>query len=277
MFKYLTLVIFLIVVSCGKNKSKIDPLNSFQRIEKRNKFYLKNVDWKKVFKHRCDKWTFYNLAAAYGGPKDIYKFEWSPGEWHRDINGRPCYKNGEDLGAKSETTADGFLTLVQALYYMNDKRSKKALNDLINYGEQHNWSMGEGPIGITNISHFKHIFYSLKNRFQIGLAAGGDIPKGFRGHLILFYIWNKYLTEGYINDLEKRALNYLVDGNPNNPLYQCMWHKFTDGNQSHTIFLMENNKNFPDYQIPYETGLYGWGSVPAIIYHMAVLVCLKGD
>ena len=73
--------------------------------------------------------------------------------------------------------------------------------------------------------------------------------EGFRRHLSALHILIRGYTGG-ISDGELDILKHHANHEPNNALYQAVYHKFEDGDQSKATALLLDTTKFPEYTLP---------------------------
>lgn len=271
--KYILVTILCIFVTfCGKNKSHITD-GSYDELLMRKRIYMEEVARLKhdLYRHRCDKLTFRSLASAFGNRELIEEHEYdAPGKYHRDIT--PCYPEA----SRSEISLDGYLSLAHHIVTYKDS---SLLQRVISHGEANNFVMGDGPIEYTNILVLAPFLYSLENKLNLisddtkmGLADVNVLLKGYKGHIAAMLILLSGRINGYLNDFEIAMMEQLRDANPNNPLYQAIYHRFVDGDQSAAIRILL--EDFSE-EFPIGDAKYGWGSAPNSVIFIVVVGILE--
>lgn len=254
--------LMMIMFSCGKDS--IETKSDIDRLVDRKNSYIKQAEQlgDNLYQHRCDRLTFNALLSAFGKKQDLSIFEYDDiGKFHRDI--KHCYPHA----SRSEISLDGILML---LHHVKTHNDKELFNRLFDYGEKHDWIMGDGPKEYTNIYVLVPTIYKMAD---INLITDIDsVLKGYKGHIAAMFILLKGRVYGKINILELQALEMLVKSAPENPLYSAIYHRFKDGDQRKTIELL--NAKFTD-EFPTETSVFHWGSVPASIYFITTVGILE--
>ncbi|MBD3331012.1 hypothetical protein GF354_05835 [Candidatus Peregrinibacteria bacterium] len=251
--------------NCTWHKEKPSNAPPIEEIMVKNELYA-NADILKITdKKRCDRLTFLALWDAYGRrTDDLLRLDLeNDGKWARDFVA--CYPDH----SQSENSIDGYIALAHALYQRKDlDRVRK----VIDYGESHGWTMGEGPFSVTNIAHVAHLYYAIEEKLEekspklLSIEGDRGIPQSFRGHILALYLHLRGELRGKLNDIEFRALKALKNGAEYDPYYSALYAKYDDGDQSNTYKLLVNNAMFPAENITEETDVYHWGSCPAVVY-----------
>ena len=211
---------------------------------------------------RCDRVTFVALLSAFCPTRaeEFKRYEYPEGKWNRDVSS--CYPND----SASETSRDGYLSVLQALKSSNDY---SALRRIIDYAEPRGGSTGEGDEGIVNIWPLMGTIHQMAGDKPLdGASDQLAILNGFRGAQIANYLLLKGRINGYLGVLEMEFAEKLDAQVPHSPWYSAIYHKYHDGDQS---FALEGLKNFPTEDAP-----YGWGSCPNDIYWILTYITTKG-
>ena len=269
------LVFFVFLFACGscgsKSEKKTKPSPISQAASDKGEFYCSKLT-DAVFKERCDKITFKAMVAA-NCPQDLSGFE-KDGRWERDEV--QCYPDN----SKSSISRDG---MISVLHYVWTTKDAKLLQRLINYGEAHDWIMGDGPRDLTDATILTPMIYFIQGKLKNDstalldyLPTTEDIAQSFKGHVIANYIWLQARVRGNINAVEAAILNKLWEASMEDPMYTALMHRFVDGNQADTFSLLLNRPEFPNDSLPTETGVFDWGSAPASVYYLISLAIAEG-
>lgn len=206
------------------------------------------------YKH-CDSLLHTGLLGVHKKIKvNITAAELSPGQWlRRPINYDECYKSGE---SRSTISRDMLLGLIWYSVY-NDRLD--ILENLWDYGVNHFWIMGEDDTGG---------FHTIMNSKMISLLArsikylGGNYSKfwvntpikfsdncgGYVCHLTALQIGLLAKINGGVSESEFKVLKQLKNRNPNNILYQTLYHKYLDGDYTKVYNLIDSK--YPPNRLP---------------------------
>lgn len=243
----------------ARDNSPIPTKDDLPQLRVKYEKYLElskaELDNSSFTKPKCDSLLFTSLYAAAGGNVNVFQAEKLPGEWHRHP-GFECYPGD----SKSSISKDMFTGLLQLIWA---KRDHAAIERLVDYGNAHDWLMGEAINDTERYSRtkvlgpFKATFYEL--RFRLG-GADSDVRKiphvwdpnlkGFERHLEILDQLLRGMMIGGINDLQLAYLKKVANDEPHNALYQAIYHKFKDGDQSRAAALLLNTKLFPEDSLP---------------------------
>lgn len=192
----------------------------------------------------CDSMLFTALAVAFGNYKvDLSKWLVEPGKYKRHPS-NPC----ED--SKSSSSKDGAYGRLHAYWSFKDEPwVKKALLDEISYLETHNWVLGEGDKAATDATILIPLYYKMKEKIT-GEPSRFTASEGlgFRGHLAVLHIWLWGRITGSIPNAFLIALQNLADNQPNNAIFQAVYHLYKDGDQDIAIDLL--TKRYPQNRLP---------------------------
>lgn len=196
----------------------------------------------------CDGLLFNSLYAVSGGTPDISLAERKPGKWERT-------PDNVAFGCSSDISKDMMRGLLQ---WMHDTKQLDAAERMIRYGVVHNWFMGEGPIGeVFMTPTLAADLYEV--RFRLGGADSQDrfFPqdyphglKGFPAHLQVLGIFLRGQMTGAIPDEAKQILKEQAERVPRNGLFQAVYHRYLDGDQTVAINLLLDPKLFPNDHLP---------------------------
>lgn len=256
----LFLIAILLLLGCRSPVETKDPLDRL--VQRKISFIKRALDMGAgLYPHRCDRLTFNGLFSGYGKPQDMGGFYYD-GLLHRDVS--PCYPGF----SRSEISLDGILGLLHHIQTWDDRKS---LDRILDIGEKNNWIMGDGPIEYTNIWALVPIIYEMAGESLVTDIK--DVLKGYRGHVGAMYIHLRGRVYGSISEAEFRALQALKVASPLNPLYSALFHRYSDGDQSETIELLD--KIFTD-KFPEGSATTGWGSCPDSVLYIIVVGILQG-
>ena len=266
----LTIITISLLCSCGTKQKQSQPSSALDQAHSKGEFYISKIT-DDIYKERCDKLTFKSLygTAAYileGIEVDLSALD-DNGKWNRDS--APCYP-------KDSVSGISFDGLVGVLHYILAHKDSKMLDQLISYGDSHGWIMGDGPKEYTNAYVLIPMIYNMKTHISLVDSPITDILKGFKGHLLADYLWLEAEKDGSLGDADMEALKQLNLASPDDPMYSSLYHRFTDGDQSHALDILLNNAAFPGDVLPMDTGVFDWGSAPASVYYLVTLTIIEG-
>lgn len=261
MNKILFTAVFLAVCSCGshrRHEQETKPIDKLEMLREKHDLYLRlsteQVDehgWLKDFS--CDGLLFNSLFAISGGKPDIMLGRGEPAIWYRSWQ-HDCFPGH----SRSSISRDMFAGLF--LWIWTEKR-KDLIEEIIDHGESNTnsvggWVMGEGDPFTTNIrAAGQTLAYEM--RYQWGGADHAKrylpIPhfdvKGFEAHLQVLDILLVGLLRG-LSKTDLKRLQWHVENEPRNALFQAVLHKFSDGDQSAAIESLLDTSLFPEKRLP---------------------------
>lgn len=253
------IIISLFVISCG-NSNRVYKSATYASLESVQQLYLQEASGYQTDSHgfiytdECDSLLFSSLYAISRGQEfDILAARDSEGAWHR----RPamdCHlqENGSSISRDM---------LVGVMAYSLYFHRLDILEDMWQYGNNHNWKMGIDQrlfdtrtiltpnLGGLLARAIKHLGGSnhLESRFPPVYTS----TPGFESHLTLLQIWMEGRIAREISNRAMSTLDSILDHSPNNPLANAMYHKFNDGNQSKATELLLNT--WPQDKLPTST------------------------
>lgn len=240
-----------------------------ERLQAKADLYLKlaKVDengW--ITDTKCDGLLFNSLYGVAGGRPDILLAMGDSGVWYRHWR-HDCYPDG----SASTISRDMFAGLFIWIF----KHKKIDLIDqIIAYGESHvsdfqTWIMGEGDPFRTRL-RLDGMGAAYEIRYKLGGADHNlrhlPIPRfdidGYEEHLQVLNILLWGLLRGEkINDGDLKSLKRSVEKSPENALFQAVYHRYLDGDQSAAIAILLDEKLFPSDRLPStldHNGFYLW-------------------
>jgi len=179
-------------------------------------------------------------------------------KWHRHPS-MDCYQTGS---SKSEISRDMFCGL--HLWILHNKRAD-VICSLIDYGERHNWIMGDGNISRRYFTpSMRATAYSIRHHLTGQASWKRHIPRdwyrpmpfciassltGFQRHLqILNMLVNFGMREPSSREIS--LLEYYAKDQPNNALFSAILHSVTDRDFSEATYLLLNTEMFPNNNLP---------------------------
>lgn len=255
---YLLIVLTLVNISCGNLKDflkqKTETLaNDIMEIRDTYLDLVKGVQDASGFieYNRCDSLLFSGLLAVDGGSVVLTNArDEKTLRWYRTPY-KDCLDNQrQDLHhsrrSGSSISRDGLMGAFWGLRYQNNL---PALNDLINYGRDHKWVMGEGSLDRTYMTpNMQKTLYIIQGKTYKGLPNLWIDPiKAHQRHIVALNIILRGERQGKINESMLNLLKDFVNHDPGNALFQYGVHRFTDGDQSKAIAILQM---FPVDRLP---------------------------
>lgn len=195
---------------------------------------------------KCDSLGFTSLCKMSSGCTDvnIYDAQGEPGRWYRSPE-KNCYDLGQ---SKSDISKDMFAMLLPYLYHIGDKQS---LQQIYDYGKANGFVMGRGPLSRTFMTPS---MVSLLER-MIGIYGTSEetvetMRSGYEKHLDVIGMLSKAMLNGGLSTSQLKRLKGYLDENPRNGLFQAVYHKYTDGDQTETIKILLDESLFPTFRLP---------------------------
>lgn len=265
--RFILIALFLIGCETSSKPSKT-PL---EEVQAKRDTYIDLIEDPYDLVNRCDGLTFIGLwdeAVQEERRVDIYRHEDKDGGWHRDV--LPCYPDD----SRSEISAENIMGALRSLVVRQDYEGAERM---YNYGNDRDWIMGEGPEEYTDLWFLEGIISDFlvmeRSAFELGIR---DKLKGYRGNVLADYIQLHGIINTYIEGWHKLMLEQLVKTTPQNPIYQALYHCYTDGDQTIAVGILNNQETFPPDRLP-ETplALFDWSDAPASILYIWVVKILE--
>jgi hypothetical protein len=168
-----------------------------------------------------------------------------PGRWYRSPE-HDCYDLGQ---SKSDISKDMLMMLFPYLYATGDKQN---LAEIYDYGKENGWVMGRGEFSRTYMTPSMVVFLQeLLGRLGITLEPSVDKGKaGFEKHLDAIYIMTAAMKRGGVIPTDYETIRKYSNESPRNALFQAIYHKYKDGDQSAAIAILLDEKLFPSDRLP---------------------------
>ena len=200
----------------------------------------------------CDSLLFSSLYSYAGGEIEVTVAQGEPGRWYR-TPAHDCYpdRSGSDI------SRDMLLGLLfHALKYKDSSIS----HDLIGYGEQNGWVMGDGSHTRTwlNPGFRKTIALldkklsndSSNNRYLRFPDVWGSRLTGYQAHLIVLHLTLRDMISGKIDEAGDRVVSAQYQRSPGNALFSFLYHKYHGGDQTGTLRILMDEALFPAGKLP---------------------------
>lgn len=204
---------------------------------------------------KCDSTLFTALCKTAGGCEgtDLFLAEdtSAPGRWYRHAL-HDCYpsQSGSDISRDM---------LLGVLIYLAKTRNLDALLAIQAYGRENDWIMGRGEVSRT---YFTPLMQSNLGRaivhsggFTVVPEPVTDLPvnTGYQAHLDVLGIFLRGMTGGEITTPELYYLGEQVKREPENALFQAVYHRFSDGKQTAAEDILMGEARFPADAMPTST------------------------
>lgn len=251
--RYKLLILLMIITSCGyfhKVASKpAAPLSNLDKLKTKYTEVLAQLGDEWPSRTDCDALLWAGLSRSAGSHVDLTEAEYAPGDMHR----RPtpeCYPNE----SASSISGDMLIGYMLGLWHSHDLQ---ALQRLADYGEAHNWVMGEGPISRT-VLRFND--QSLLGRAIWELSEHQDdrsyrhfpiiyfpVVEDYEEHLQVLSILLYGEIMGTIDQDSYTRLSALCTENPKDALMQADCGIYTGNMSIATGLLLDPTYSAPSY------------------------------
>lgn len=238
------LMIVLLIASCQKQRPK--PMGDVNQdvVNKANLYKSLHKGWAH---DKCDSLGFTSLCKLSGGCQeaDIMQAEGEPGRWYRSPE-HDCFDKKESA---SDISKDMLTMLFPLLFSLGDKKN---LEEIYNYGHEKGWVMGRGPYSSTMMTPAMITFLQeLLGRFDVQMMATSEkIKKGYEKHLDAIHWLTSAMKRRGLTPQDYDQLRLYAEESPRNALFQALYHKFKDGDQTSTIAILLDEKLFPSDRLP---------------------------
>lgn len=198
----------------------------------------------------CDGTVWAGEACLGGVGVDILQAEYAPGEIHRrPIVAGECYPGG------SETTVsrDDLVLYVDCAFHKGDAG---ALNRLLNFGQAKNWVMGE-PASEERVFMGPNLQgITARAAYKLGSSrrSYADLPvielaglKDYQQHIEVNEILLSSEVAGGATGWELELMKVLVEGSPNDPLFQAALGVYTGEFDEAIRLLLDPTNPIPTY------------------------------
>ncbi|WP_141735690.1 hypothetical protein [Oligoflexus tunisiensis] len=206
----------------------------------------------------CDGLLFTSLLVASGLNQDVAQAESStePGRWYRSAD-HNCYPTGQ---SRSSISRDMLLGLSLALWQTGDGaavdrllqfslKNKGVLGDAID-GEE---LAGAATMSPSLLSLYSELDYILNGRTSANRGYFPELGRkfaGFEAHLMALRLILKSSLYGGLIDTDFDLIATQISTQPQNALFQAIYHAFTDGDGTLAADVLLNEKYFPTNALP---------------------------
>jgi hypothetical protein len=243
-------LLILLIYACGTEKrDAVRTVDTFPDLQtQKDDVYLKKAKrvqdkygW--IETDKCDALLFTGLAYASGlKGVDLLAGREPDGRWQRRPQGN-CY--GFIQGS---TSRDMLIGLMWAAYATGNE---EILNDLYEYGKEHNWKMGDGDIDTVYLTP------NFVNTLRVLIGKSANLPeiwidpqKDHQRHVVALNIILRGEKQGHINDQMLHLLRVFRNKQPKNALFHYGVHRFSDGDQASAISILRDESIFPADRLP---------------------------
>lgn len=251
------IILVLLLIACGSshdhpsvptNSSSIDELGSqYDQYIVLNHAFLDRHGWDTV---DCDGLLFSSLSSVGRDSEiDLTSATDSPGHWFR----RPL----DDYSVCTPNTISRDMLTGLMVYIVHFHRAD-LIKQLWDYGDAHDWKMGDGDIRTVLTPGFPAWIAQVLLQFTGEVHSERNIPdvyiyssssgQWFGNHLLMLHILANGILDGGIPSPQLAFLHRVMSDNPGNILASILYHKFTDGNQEENI--LELKKFYPQNRLP---------------------------
>lgn len=247
------LLLFIFLVACGTHESKsvTIPIS----LKEKGDFYVQKLDEKvkqSGFVHSvCDDLLFRCIARFSGSVLDYAAYGDGSGRWYRDRQ-HDCFDRGASESDFSQDMTKGL-----ELCFIANKDLENT-EKTISYLESNWFIMGRGDKTRTFMSPSQmRQLYAVRDFIKSGVAlpltdsADGIVVKtGFEAHVQVLSIFIDSIIYGHVSDTDLWLLKQQKERQPRNALFQAMYHRFSDGDQSAAANILADVSLFPNDRLP---------------------------
>jgi hypothetical protein len=236
------LLLILSIISCGKKHKEADVQPANPDVTAKAELYKSlNPGWSHG---KCDSLGFTALCKWSGGCKDANIFEAEDnGMWYRTADHK-CYDTGESASDFSKDM------MVMLLPYLYSSGNIDAIKRIKNYGNNHGWRFGRGPISRSVMTPpIIAMIYKMAD-------GSGDIPdreeegRGFERNLDAVWMLTSAMVKGYMPDSSYKKIRGYAEDQPRNALFNAIKTRYEDGNQAQAIGILLDETLFPKDRLP---------------------------
>jgi hypothetical protein len=255
--KALMILVITLLVACGRKEAQ--PSGSLDAVADKMAFYRSQPQsW---VHSKCDGLLFTSLCKVAGGcaGADIFAAEskTEPGRWFRSPE-QDCFDLGQ---SRSDFSRDMLLGL---LHYLWETKDRAALERLYAHGVASNFVMGryDGTdmlVGRAQWISFASIVRAMIQK--LGGSTGLDEPRqgsddaifalpGFEGHIQVLRILLSGRVYNGVTITQTKILREQAQRQPRNALFQAAHAKYSDGDYSKAVAILQDSVLFPDGRLP---------------------------
>jgi len=266
------LIIFMVLAASCAHYSKQEKIESDPLREKYNnyvKMYLQKYPNYIAHEEDGDCLVFAGLIGTVDDiPIDITRFKFDKGLFLRRIITLPdiyeeLWENGERK-SKSQCSRDTYLSVLMYLWYSKHlpQETRLALaQEIWERGIENDWVMCKGEVTRTKFSKsligtLAHLIFRLggeahkeKDSSLYTFAISG-FETGYQRHLGANHALLRADLTGRMPKGIFAAIAQYRRSQPHNPLYQYVYHKFKDFDQTETLDILLTSQHWPDDRLP---------------------------
>ena len=280
-----SLFMILFLLSCANpflkdNEPRKSKLSSEEQLQKKLDLYLsqssQGLDEFGFYDHIGDSLLFTCLLNASGGSTDISQAVLPSGRPLRHPNISPEI-------SRTSFSKDMMVGYLVCMWVMSEQKSLPLIESLIKHGRSNNWNLC-GDLGAYEDKAILDGHNKLSHRidmlsrcvmspaliatiYDLAVKVGYNCDvschtartifiqtptnsKGFARHLNFLHQSLRGLIEGSINDNQVSIFRNGVENQPNNALYQAIYHTYSNRDQSKALSLLLDENKFPSGAIP---------------------------
>ena len=248
------LLICLLLAGCVSAKTnKIYSHSAIEATAETYKELIKGVTNDAGFVHGCDSLLFTSLAAVGGHSADIAAAR-KDGKWFRR-NTFDCFRTGN---SKSTISRDMLFGVTVFAYSTRDTTG--LLDSTLDYGIANKMVMGEGEKSRTLLTPQLAglMARAARKNGSVKFSALANVPyiysmgknTGYKAHLEALAMVLDGDIHGSLGPLARKTAKAYYDREPENALFNWLWHKYSDGNFAETYAILNNRKHWPRYRLP---------------------------
>ena len=249
------ILIILVLLSCGKAKPPVvsDAFDN-PALDAKAAIYAKAFERHQeshgFISDNCDSLLFSSLLAATSVPNiNIMAARDDSGAWHRQPDKR-CYPQD----SKSEISRD---MLLGVIFWAVHSGQAKVLEEMYQYGKDHQWIMGDGDKTRTvftadmietleeSLAYLRGQAIKPQSYYFVALPTAG-----YASHLQTLHILIVGKIRGKIQANLFQALQANLKRNPGNGLFQYAVAKYSTGLMTNPIATLLDESIFPSDRLP---------------------------
>lgn len=264
MNKLVYILILLTSLMCGPSNKPISTLfnSSLPDLKTKAELYIKSIKSQQdadgfIFSNTCDSLIFTGLLAAARPDLNINILaakDNTTEQWYR----RPARDCSPDIGNSRSTISRDMILGV--MWYMWRNKDLESANDLMLQLKSNNYTLlGSGTAAElvmtpTMIQTLAEMIYKLGGPNYTTERLLPEIfqrkDTGYVAHLTAWHIALRGDIFKGLSALELAVIKAQTARQPNNPLFQAIYHKYVDGNYSSVLKLLLNTSQWPQTLLP---------------------------